>query len=262
MGRKKEILSFDEIVFENRNQDYGAYILRKKYNSTVVKSILAGIILMTVSVVVPFLAFYKKPYTYNAGGRGNYVAVKMENIQPPRQEIIIPPEIPPPPAPVQSSVKYTAPVIVDTLLTNELSLPTIEEARGISSENEEMIAAAGPGGDELFGEAGSNVPYDFFILEVPPSFRGGNLDKFREWLQKRVIYPQEAQEKGIAGTVYLTFIVERDGTVTNVNVVKGVHKLLDDEARQAIEASPPWSPGLQKGKPVRVRFSIHLNFML
>jgi protein TonB len=76
------------------------------------------------------------------------------------------------------------------------------------------------------------------------------------------VYPQLAQENNIRGRVYLTFVVERDGSVTTVNVVKGVDKLLDDAAQKAIEASPKWSPGLQRGRPVRVRFSIFLNFQL
>ncbi len=263
MERKREILSFDDIVFENRNQDYGAYVIRKKYNLLVIKSMVTGILLVSAMVVIPFLTLYKKPYSFQAGGGGRYIAVNMENIEPPPLDITLPPEILPPPAPAQPQAKYVAPEIVDTVLKKELMLPTIEEAKDVeNSDAESLLQAVGSGGDELFGEVGGNAPYDFFILEVPPKFKGGNLDTFREWLQKRVIYPYEAQEKGIEGKVYLTFIVERDGSVTNVNVVKGVHKLLDEEAKRAIESSPPWSPGLQKGRPVRVRFSIYLNFSL
>ena len=100
------------------------------------------------------------------------------------------------------------------------------------------------------------------IVEVKPTFRGGDVEKFREWVQKRVVYPQLAMENRIHGRVYLTFVVERDGTVSTVNVVKGVDKLLDDAAKKAIESSPKWSPGLQRGKPVRFRYSIFLNFQL
>jgi len=77
---------------------------------------------------------------------------------------------------------------------------------------------------------------------------------------KKAVYPQLAQDNGIQGKVTLTFVVERDGSVTNVKVLKGVDKLLDDEAVKAIEASPKWSPGLQRGRPVRVRFNFPLVF--
>ena len=94
-----------------------------------------------------------------------------------------------------------------------------------------------------------------------PSFKGGGLEKFREWVTKRTNYPQAAYDNKIRGTVFLTFIVEKDGSVSNVTVVKSVDPLLDDEAVKAISESPKWTPGLQRGEPVRVRYSIPLNFM-
>jgi protein TonB len=97
-------------------------------------------------------------------------------------------------------------------------------------------------------------------VEVTPTFRGGGIEKFREWVQKRTNYPQTAQDNGIQGKVIITFVVEKDGSVSNVKVMKGVDKILDDEAVKAIESSPKWSPGLQRGKPVRVRFLFPLVF--
>ena len=77
-----------------------------------------------------------------------------------------------------------------------------------------------------------------------PSFKGGDINKFREWVQKRTNYPQAAIDNKIQGRVFLTFIVEKDGSVSNVTVVKGVDPIIDDEAVKAIQASPKWSPGL------------------
>ena len=263
MGRAKDIMSFDDIVFENRNQEYGAYQLRRQYNSLLMKAIIATVIMVSASVVIPFIKIKDKSFNYSPGSGRNYSVVQMENISPPPDDIFIPPEVPPPPPAAQNVVKYVSQLIVDSVTPKEATLPTIEEARGtVDTENQPVTLAEGSGGDELFGESSGDAPYDFFILEVPPKFRGGDLDKFREWLWRRVVYPPEAQSKGIQGRVYLTFVVERDGTVTNVNIVKGVDKLLDEEAKKAVEASPPWSPGLQRGRPVRVRFSIYLNFAL
>jgi protein TonB len=94
-----------------------------------------------------------------------------------------------------------------------------------------------------------------------PTFKGGDLSKFRDWVWKRTNYPQAAIDKKIRGTVFLTFIVEKDGSVTNVTVIKGVDPIVDYEAVKTISESPKWSPGLQRGQPVRVRFQIPMNFM-
>jgi protein TonB len=94
-----------------------------------------------------------------------------------------------------------------------------------------------------------------------PTFKGGGLDEFRLWVGKRTNYPQAAIDNKIRGTVFLTFIVEKDGSVSNVSIIKGVHPLLDNEAIKAISESPKWTPGLQRGLPVRVRFQIPLSFM-
>ena len=102
----------------------------------------------------------------------------------------------------------------------------------------------------------------FFVVEIMPSVKGGDINKFRDWVQRRTNYPQAAIEKKLKGKIFLTFIVEKDGTVTNVTVVKGVDPLLDNEAVKAIAESPKWSPGFQRGQPVRVRFQIPLDFQL
>jgi protein TonB len=116
--------------------------------------------------------------------------------------------------------------------------------------------------DELaFGQDGTETDEPFFQVEIMPSFKGGDISKFRTWIFNRTQYPQEAIDKKIRGTVFLTFIVEKDGSVSNVTVVKGVHEILDNVAIKAISESPKWTPGLQRGQPVRVRFSIPLNFM-
>ena len=255
---------FDEIIFENRNREYGAYFIRKKYNALLVKAIIAASLLGSLIVLIPYIAVLKKSDEIRTGIRGRYVQIEMDKLRPPEEEIIIPPAAPPPPPAVAQSVKYIAPVVVDSVPPEEEPLPTVADVQASpENTNEEIVAFSNTGNEELFGETpGEGGDEPFVIVEVPPSFRGGDLDKFRDWIQKRVVYPQSAQENGIQGKVYLTFVVERDGTVSNVNIVRGIDKLLDDEAKRAIESSPKWSPGLQRGRPVRVRFSIFLNYTL
>ncbi len=102
----------------------------------------------------------------------------------------------------------------------------------------------------------------FVVVEDMPTFRGGDVNKFREWVQRRVNYPQIAAENGIQGKVFLMFVVEPDGSVSNVTIMRGVDPALDNEAIRVVESSPKWSPGKQRGSEVRVRFSITVNFQL
>jgi protein TonB len=102
----------------------------------------------------------------------------------------------------------------------------------------------------------------FVIVEDMPKFRGGDINKFREWVQKRVHYPEIAAENGIQGRVFITFVVETNGAVSNVTVTRSVDPLLDEAAKEAVAASPKWEPGMQRGRPVRVRYSIPIIFQL
>lgn len=102
----------------------------------------------------------------------------------------------------------------------------------------------------------------FVIVEDMPKFKGGDINNFREWVQKRVRYPELAAENGIQGRVFISFVVEPSGSVTNVTVTRSVDQLLDQAAMEAVMASPKWEPGMQRGRPVRVRYSIPIIFQL
>ncbi len=98
--------------------------------------------------------------------------------------------------------------------------------------------------------------------EVMPKFEGGNLNDFRYWVQSRLIYPKEAVEKNIVGKVTLRFVIERDGSLTNIEEIASPSKLLTDEVVRVISQSPKWSSGMQKGKPVRVFYIMPVDFSL
>jgi protein TonB len=102
----------------------------------------------------------------------------------------------------------------------------------------------------------------FVIVEDMPKFKGGDINRFREWVQKRVRYPELAAENGIQGRVFITFVVETNGNVSNVTITRSVDALLDEAAKEAVAASPKWEPGMQRGRPVRVRYSIPIIFQL
>lgn len=102
----------------------------------------------------------------------------------------------------------------------------------------------------------------FIIVEDMPKFEGGDINTFRGYIGGQLIYPQTALENGIQGKVFLSFIVEPDGSVSNVTILKGVDPSLDKEAIRAIMSSPKWTPGRQRGQAVKVQFNIPVNFAL
>ena len=259
----KNIPGFDDLIFTSRNREYGAYKLRKGYSSAVLTGLIISIIIGCSGVFIPFLS---RPSTDKilAGGT-RYLNVEMESLDAPPDDLYIPPSPPPPESKaVQEIVKYVPPEIVDTIIPIDQAQVSTDEI--IAQAGEETGEIQGPGfGDEMFwgdGDGGIITDEPFFLVEVTPQFRGGDINRFREWVQKRTNYPQEALDKKIQGRIFLTFIIETDGAVSNVTVVKGVDPLIDNEAIKAIEASPKWTPGLQRGQPVRVRYSLWLSFVI
>ena len=95
-----------------------------------------------------------------------------------------------------------------------------------------------------------------------PTFRGGDVNFFREWVQRNVNYPDIAVENGIQGKVFVSFVVDKEGNISEVNILRGVDPCLDDEVIRVVQSSPEWKPGKQRGAEVSVRFSITVNFQL
>lgn len=257
----KQVPDFDDLLFENRNREYGAYQLRKRYNSVVLVSIAVASVLFSAAVILPFLIRPSDEHVMSGGSR--FVMVQMENLEPPQKEIYVPPA-PPPPRPkiIREAVKYTAPQIVDTLVPVKDAPASADELLAHADDIDTDDVKTGFGDELMANNGGDGSDAPFFLVEVMPTFRGGDVNKFCEWVKRRTNYPQAAIDAKIQGTVFITFIVEKDGSVSNVAILKGVHPLLDNEAVKAISESPRWSPGLQRGQPVRVRYQIPLNFSL
>ena len=260
MAENSNIPSFDDLIFESRNREYGAYQLRKRYNFALISGIAAGTLLACAVVLIPFLL---KPDSEEfIIGSGSFVSLQMENLDPPEEQFYVPAPPPQRSQAAQEIVKYVPPEVVDTVIDIANLTPATDEVLAHSEGEAEDFS--GPGfGDELFeGEGGYGGEEPFIMVEVMPSFRGGDINKFREYIQKRTNYPQEALDRKIQGRVFLTFIIETNGSVSNVTVVKSVDPIIDNEAVKAIQSSPGWSPGLQRGQPVRVRYSMWLSFII
>lgn len=102
----------------------------------------------------------------------------------------------------------------------------------------------------------------FYKVAKMPSFMGGDLTTFRNWVQGKVKYPQLAQENNISGRVLLTFVVEKDGTLTNIEVLQTPDSSLSEEAIRVLKTSPKWEPGKQRNQSVRVKYTLPIDFRI
>ncbi len=173
--------------------------------------------------------------------------VVQENIPITRQEQR---KEPPPPPPPQSAEVLN---IVDNHVDIEDEL--VLEQTGADENTKVQV--------EAFVEEEAEEAEDIFVIvEEMPSFMGGGLNAYSLYIQKNLKYPPLASENGIEGTVFIRFIVEKDGSINMVEILRGVDPVLDDAAVAAVERAPKWEPGKQRGKPVRVSCTIPIMFSL
>lgn len=177
------------------------------------------------------------------------IVVEEEMIPITQQEEIKPP--PPPPQP-QQVIELINIVEDDVDLDDDVDLFDMEFNEDVAVQIIDFVDD-----EEEFEEEEI-----FVIVEDMPSFQGGDINKFREYINKNLRYPEIAAENGIQGRVILSFVVEPHGGVSNVRVLRGVDPALDKEAIRVVESSPKWQPGMQRGKPVRVSFNIPIIFVL
>lgn len=162
-----------------------------------------------------------------------------------------PPPPPPPPPP---------PAVVEMLTIVEDDVEIEDELDIMDSEaDEETEVEVAPVVEEV--EEAVAEEEVFFIVEEMPEFPGGQL-ALRKWIGKSVKYPVIAQENGLSGKVYINFVIGNDGKVTDAKVARGVAPSLDKEALRVVNSMPKWKPGKQRGKPVRVSYTVPINFVL
>ncbi|MDY4042436.1 MAG: energy transducer TonB [Marinifilaceae bacterium] len=175
-----------------------------------------------------------------------------EEIIPITQSMMKPPP-PPPPAPKLTDLIDI--VEDDTEIEDELEIEDMEA----DVENVDANSLDWTGGDgDAYGEEEGEGDV-FMVVEDMPRFPGGDVTK---WLAKNTRYPMIAQENGIQGKVFVQFVIEKDGSITNVKVLRPVDPSLDKEAIRVVSSMPKWKPGKQRGKAVRVSYTVPINFQL
>jgi len=264
-----------DLVFEGRNQDYGAYKLRKGTT----KRNIWSIIIVALAAVLLYLGLQLQHMVEANRQVENTQAVELSALEQKKKEakvekkeqIKVEPEKVV--EKVKSSVKFTAPVIKkdnEVKEEDEIKLDEVEKS------NKAVGAFTVEGNDEVGGEvlkakeeiAAPEPPKQqveenkvFDVVEQMPSFPGG-MGALMSWLNQNIKYPVIAAENGVQGRVVVQFVVEKDGSITDVKVAKSVDPSLDKEAARVVSAMPKWTPGKQNGSAVRVKYTVPVTFKL
>lgn len=272
---KIDLVSNDwiELVFQGRNQAYGAYKLRK---GTTKRNVISLIIVLLTAVLAFSAVAIKKIVDDNAAKVAATQVTEISKLDMAKKKAEVKKQIKVEPEKVvervKSSVKFTAPVIKkdsevkpedelktqDQLMENKSAIGSFDvkgndDANGEVLKAKEVIAQPEPPKQE------ENKVFD--VVEQMPSFPGGN-SALMQYLNSNVRYPVVAQENGVQGRVTVSFVVEKDGSITDVNVVRSVDPSLDKEASRVVKSMPNWIPGKQNGSAVRVKYNVPVSFKL
>ena len=248
--------TFDDIVFENRNKEYGAYQLRKKYNRVVLLALLIGVLIISTAIIIPYIRA-SRDAAHKMRDAKDVIAEMANDLQ---KEEAPPPPPPPPPPPAEQTqvVKYVAPVVVDSVKVEDQSKLMISDEQVTTTVNKEVVEVVEQKKEEVEEVKEEQV---FVVVEEMPEFPGGEL-ALRKYIAKAIVYPTIAQENGIQGKVFVNFVVNKDGSVSNAKIARGVDPSVDAEALRVVSTLPKWKPGKQRGVPVRVSYTVPISFKL
>ena len=269
-----------EMVFAGKNKEYGAYQLRKGTSGRNIKALL--ILVIAAALVGGFLAWKVIEQKQAEEQQAYMEAMELAKLQqqakkeekkkePVKPKVEMKKEIPV----ARETQKFTAPVIKKDELVKEENqvkqMDKLDDKVAVGTENKEGvkdrtveavrndIAVAAPPPPPAPKPEVSNKVFD--VVEEMPSFPGGQ-GALMAFLNSNIKYPVVAQENGVQGRVIVGFVVERDGSITDVKVMRSVDPSLDREAQRVIKAMPKWKPGKQNGSAVRVKYTVPVVFRL
>ena len=270
-----------DIVFEGKNKDFGAYTLRaaspQRHTKAVIYMVIALAILLTL-LILSVNGVFSRPddeqiVTSTEQELAQFEAQKEEMEEEEEEQIqqfeepeeIIAPEE------VANEQRVTDLLItnddefeeekaakdVDKVMENEAQAGTIDVTEGTNDLNKQTIV------QEVIAETKpvEEAPVSIAMVEQKPSFPGGEAAMY-QWLSSNIQYPAVASEEGIQGRVVVEFVVGKDGSITNVKVLRPRHPALDKEAVRVIKSMPKWVPGRNNGQPVKVTYTLPVTFKL
>jgi len=248
------------IVFEERNHVYGAFQIRKDYNKTV-SLIVGGMFVFSLAMFgIKLILDHKSDDAL----KNVKLDVTQIDLTPPVDKNEPPPPPPPPPPPVLETLKFVPPVIKDDAKEDDPPPPQEKVAEtnvGTTTQEGDGDVAVPDG--TVTGPVEEKAPEIFTVVEQMPEFPGG-AGEMMKYIQKNIHYPEIEKEAGITGKCFVKFVVEQDGSISNVEILKGVAggPGCDKEATRVIKSMPKWNIGKQNGRPVRVYFNVPISFRL
>jgi len=267
LGSKLDILKQEwiDVVFNGRNKAYGAYELRSKNGSNAGRALLYGAIFFVFVISLPTIINKIEGFIPKAQPK-----VKITDIvltPPPPDPKKPPPPPPEPPRPKNDVVKFPPPVVkpAEEVKEEPPAQKDLVKAdpgqQNIKGNPDADIVIAEPVGTSDVKAVTEDANKIYESVENEPEFPGG-IEKFYAYLGKAIRYPAVDRENNVTGKVFVSFVVEVDGSLTQVKAVRGPSQTLQDEAARAVKASPHWKPGIQNGRKVRVSYTVPVNFTL
>lgn len=261
----------DDVIFEHRNKAYGAYFLRKKYSQHVKKAALWGTAVFLLLISSPLIAD-RMAANRNVLDDGKVALIELP---PPPTPPIKPPTPPPPPRPEPkkqvATITFTPPKVQDNPI-EEPPIPKMDDITvavstktqdGVKENLPPIVEPTAPPVEVPTKEKPVEVDDDtpLIFVEQKPEFENGDKAMYA-FLSKNIVYPTIARENGISGTVFVGFVVSKDGTIRNVEIKRGIGGGCNEEAIRVIKLMPKWKPGKQNGKAVNVAFTLPVKFRL
>ena len=248
----------DEIVFEHRNKNYGAYILRKMYSKQLVRAMFLAFAVLIAGLAYPLVS------SYNANIKGKFIIdegpIFVSDGAPPAEKPIVP-KAPPSTSEILKQTAFVPPVVVSGEVPDEVDIFNMDDRNKYNNYvpvdvSEEPVAIKK---DDVI-EIKNEEPPVLFAEEMP-SFPGGDAERMK-FLADNIKYPPFALENGIQGTVYVQFIIDSKGNITDFKLQRGIGGGCDEEAERVIKMMPQWHAGKQNGKAVRVIYNMPVVFRI
>ena len=267
-----------DIVFDGKNKEYGAYQLRatsvKRHTKALLSVVIVLALILTAIILVITGVFKSADEDINAKNEQEEVNMAPEDIPEEEEQMDIPEQKP-------EDVQAEEEVAATQAVTEVKIVEIVDKDREVKDQEQVLENTAQLGADDHKGVEDVNRdrvvkevveekpvekpkeegPLSVAMVEQKPSFPGGESAMYK-WLQDNIIYPAAASEEGVQGKVTVQFIVEKDGSITHVQVVRGKHPALDAEAARVIRKMPRWTPGRNNGQPVRVTYHLPVQFKL
>jgi len=258
----------NDIIFENKNKEYGAYILRKLYKKHVTIAMWIAIVFSTLSTSYPLILEYLSPKE-EASQKKLRIIDYTQLSEPPsidKKEEVVQVEAPPP---LKSTIKFLPPVVKPDAEVTDEYIPSQDELKNVDAGK--TTQEGDPTGvdysllevkeEPKVVEEPDQVGEVFTFVEEMPSFPGGNEEMMR-FFAENIKYPEIAKRAGVEGKVFLSFVVTKQGVIRDPQLAKGIGAGCDEEALRVIRMMPNWKPGKQNGNAVSVRVAIPIVFRL